>query len=597
MKTYVKALVSLGLGLSLALVIGAMLLSLRSFSEQGEAAESVTHTHIVLEGLETMRAEVLRAENARRGYVITGDPSFKARFAASREELAKRLGALRLLTADNSLQQQRLDELELLVRNRLAMLEQSIQRPHPAGADDQETGRTLPGAELTSQINTALRTMEQAEQDLLRARDTQVKQSARRTRMLLVLGAAATVALILAVYALLHREISEHQIAEDKFRKLLESAPDASVVVNQEGRIVLVNTQTEKLFGYKREELFGRPVELLMPDRFGERHARHRAGFFTDPRARPMGVGLDLRARRKDGSEFPVEISLSPFQSAEGTLVSSAIRDVTASKQTEERIRALNEGLSERAGQLERINRELDAFTSSVAHDLRAPLRHVDGFSRILEEEHSAQLGEEGRRLVKRVRRATQHMGELVDDLLNLSRVSRREVSLLVTDLRPLVSEVITDLQPACQGRRVEFIVGALPYAECDPGLMRQVFANLLANAVKFTRPRDPAIIEIGQAERDGHRALFVRDNGVGFSMKYADKLFGVFQRLHRTEDFEGTGVGLVTVQRIIQKHNGRIWAEAEVDKGATFFLTLEGLEERRSPDSPRVAGGVHAGG
>jgi len=186
-------------------------------------------------------------------------------------------------------------------------------------------------------------------------------------------------------------------------------------------------------------------------------------------------------------------------------------------------------------------------------------------------------------------------MGELVDDLLNLSRVSRRELAPLVTDLNPLVRDVIAGLQSACQGRRVEFRVGALPFAECDPGLMRQVFANLLANAVKFTRPRDPAIIEVGQADYAGERTIFVRDNGVGFSMKYADKLFGVFQRLHRAEDFEGTGVGLVTVQRIVQKHNGRIWAAAEVDRGATFYFTLEGLEERRSSESPRLAGGVHA--
>jgi light-regulated signal transduction histidine kinase (bacteriophytochrome) len=304
-------------------------------------------------------------------------------------------------------------------------------------------------------------------------------------------------------------------------------------------------------------------------------------------------VAFENRYRTREGGYRWLNWNSSP--DAQRGLIYAAARDVTETKAARETLEQLNTELEARARRLEETNRELEAFTSSVAHDLRAPLRHVDGFSRILEEEHSAALSPEGKQLIERVRRATQHMGELVDDLLNLSRVSRREVAPVVTDLNPLVREVIAELKSACQGRRVEFRVGALPFAECDPRLIRQVFANLLANAVKFTRPRDPAIIEVGQSDYNGSRAIFVRDNGVGFSMKYADKLFGVFQRLHRPEDFEGTGVGLVTVQRIIQKHNGRIWAEAEVDRGAAFFFTVEGLEDRRSADSARSPGELHA--
>ena len=596
MKSYLKAGVAVGLGLSLALVIGATLLSFRSLGEQEDAADSVTHTHLVIEGLETLRAEVLRAENARRCYALTGDPSFVTRFSTARDGLQETLGVVRTLAADNALQQKRLDELEPPIQKRVEQLEQSMRRPHSGPRDEFEAGLTLPGAVLTGQINALLRTMQDTEQDLLRARDAQAKQSARRTRLLLALGAAATLGLILGIFLLLRHEILAARSAEGRFRVALESAPDAVVTADQAGRIVMVNAQTEKLFGYAAGELLGRNIELLVPERLREAHTAHRASFAADPRARPMGADLDLRARRKDGSEFPVEISLSPFETPEGMMVSSAIRDVTERSQSAQQIQTLNETLTVRARQLEAANRELESFCSSVAHDLRAPLRHVDGFSRILLEEHGPQLGPQGQALAARVRHSAQHMGELVDDLLNLSRVSRREASPLVTDLNPLVQEVITGLQPACQGRHVEFRVAALPFAECDPGLMRQAFANLLANAVKFTRPRDPAIIEVGQTDRDGARAIFVRDNGVGFSMKYADKLFGVFQRLHRSEDFEGTGVGLVTVERIIQKHNGRIWAEAEVDKGAAFFFTLEGLEERRAPDSPRVPRGVHVG-
>lgn len=235
----------------------------------------------------------------------------------------------------------------------------------------------------------------------------------------------------------------------------------------------------------------------------------------------------------------------------------------------------LSHELEARIRDLTASNREMEAFTYSVSHDLRAPLRHIDGFSKILIDEYGEGLPEEVRSLLGRIRLASQRMGRMVDELLELSRTGRREPEKRLAGLRPLVEEAIEDLAADAAGREVEWRVGELPFVDCDPALTRQVFANLLSNALKFTRPRRRAVIEIGQKLSDGEPALFVRDNGVGFSMKYADKLFGVFQRLHRREDFEGTGVGLATVQRIVQKHGGRIWAEAALDEGATFYFTL----------------------
>ncbi|HKV06256.1 MAG TPA: PAS domain S-box protein [Candidatus Acidoferrales bacterium] len=381
-----------------------------------------------------------------------------------------------------------------------------------------------------------------------------------------------------------NRDITIRKRQEEKFRSLLESAPDAMVIVNQEGDIQLVNTQTEKLFGYSRQELLGQPVEILVPPRFQAHHVANRRGYSQAPRTRSMGAGLELYGRRKDGAEFPVEISLSPLQTDEGTLVSSAIRDVTDRRQTEERIRRLNSELTQKLAELSNANKELESFSYSVSHDLRAPLRHIDGFTRILKEEHSTELSEEGRGYLDRVLEAVTRMGQLVDDLLNLARIGRRELAPQRTKLDDLVRRAIAELPAEAEARNIEWRIGPLPGADCDPGLLTLVFTNLLSNAVKFTRNVQAAVIEVGTRDADGKSAIFVRDNGVGFDPKYADKLFGVFQRLHRQEDFEGTGVGLATVQRIIRRHGGEVWAESELGQGATFLFTIGLQRDRQAP-------------
>jgi PAS domain S-box-containing protein len=382
----------------------------------------------------------------------------------------------------------------------------------------------------------------------------------------------------------LETEVAERRRVEEElrhsralFESLLESAPDAIIAVDHAGRIVLVNSQTDEMFGYRRDELLGQTVELLLPTRFRDIHVAHRTNYGRAPSTRPMGVGLDLWGRRKDGTEFPVEISLSPIRSDNSSLIVSIIRDVTARKETQEQIRELNVELERRVRELAAVNQELEAFSYSVSHDLRAPLRAIAGFSQALSEDYDATLDEQGKDYTRRIDAATQRLTQLIDDLLMLSRVTRSEMNRETTvDLSALANSIASQLQSAQPERRVQFVVQPGLVTHGDAHLLHIALDNLIGNAWKFTSKTPEPRIEFGTTGKEnGKTAYFVRDNGAGFDMAFATKLFGPFQRLHSGNEFPGTGIGLATVQRIVHRHGGRVWAEGEVGRGATVYFTL----------------------
>ena len=376
-------------------------------------------------------------------------------------------------------------------------------------------------------------------------------------------------------------EIVERKQAEEQLRRLatiLIDSNDAITLQNLDGTILAWNRGAERVYGYTEQEALGMNIRELVPE-----PQRAQADPFIDHiRSGELAESLETQRQTKDGRVLDVWLTLTALtdETGKATAVATTERDITERKRAEQRIQALNAELEQRIVELSAVNKELEAFSYSVSHDLRAPLRGIDGFSRMLLEDHADQLDTEGKRRLNVIRSSAEQMAQLIDDLLTFSRLGRKHMRFSRIDMSALAQEVFAQLQRDGLSQAVHLRIGALPHAYGDRAMIREVLWNLLSNAVKFTRPRKVPVIELAGEVRADENAYSVKDNGVGFDMKYADKLFQVFQRLHDAEEFEGSGIGLALVQRIVHRHGGRVWAEAKTGEAATFHFTLPRRKE-----------------
>ncbi len=349
------------------------------------------------------------------------------------------------------------------------------------------------------------------------------------------------------------------EAAEARFRGLLESAPDSIVIVDRDGRIVLLNGQAERMFGYDRQELMGQPVEILIPERYRTGHAAHRAGYHGAPHARPMGAGLDLYGRRRDGSEFAVEVSLSPTE--DRSQVISAIRDITDRKQAE--------------AELARSNAELEQFAYVASHDLQEPLRMVSSYTQLLARRYQGKLDSDADEFIAFAVDGVNRMQALINDLLSYSRVRTRGQEFAPVDCAQALAGALENLRAALQESRATVSHDPLPSVQGDFTQLLLLFQNLIANAVKFRRQDVPPHVHVAAEARDGAWFFSVTDNGIGIEPECVERIFLIFQRLQSRADYPGTGIGLAICKRIVERHGGRIWVESQPGEGSTFRFTL----------------------
>ena len=595
--SWLSRLREVGFGLAVVALAATGLVAVRCLDDYQDAVTRVAEARHIIDQLRVLAGDVGMAESGVRGYSITGKQAHLEPYYAAAGAVAQNVKDLSQLFSNNDERSVQVKILESQIQLHMKLLKDmaNLGAKTFIGGGGQ-VGLADRTALLSGQIRSGLAKLGDEEQTELREREVVVANTKRQ--LVGKVASAVAMAVVLVALAAVEsaRATRSRRKAESEMEGLLESTPDAIVIIGGDGRITICNSQSEQLFGFPRQELIGQAVALLVPERHRQRQQKHLDTYFRDASEPTPAASLELYAVRRDGHEFPVEMATKPLFTENGVLVTCAIRDISHRKQIEQQITSLNDELEARASQLENANRELEAFSYSVSHDLRAPLQTIDGFARIVMEDYGEQLDRDGLDYLNRMRSGCRRMGEIVDALLVLAKMTRAELKCTDANLTEAARAVAQELAQRAPARPAEFVIADGLTAHCDAQLMRVVFENLLGNAWKFTVKHERTRIEVGTIPQpNGDRVFFVRDDGAGFDMTRAKRLFTAFKRLHDQSEFSGTGIGLATVQRIIHRHGGKIWAEGAVERGATFCFTLPHRESTAHDDGNGNGNGHHA--
>ena len=603
----------LTIGVAISVVLAAGVISYRALIVSTESRQEVRHTHEVLEKLEDVRLSVAKIEADYRAFALTGEESYLQSYRAGVLRVAEGEAAVRGLTTDNPTQQRMLPLLEDVTEREIRLASMVNDRRRAGGlAAAVEAMATVPAQPTIDELQAVVHGLEQEELRLLALRNAVAKRRVTEVEFFLVLRTFMGLLIVIAAGWSVHRESArrenaeaalrdsedryraratggedgassesgaksrlpledaERQLArmEGRYRGLLDAAPDAMVVLNSDGQIVLLNVQTEKQFGYPRDELLSQKVTAIIPNGFAERLVADGLRSADEALAQHIGTGIELTGRRKNGSVFPIEIMLSPLESPDGILVTAAIRDITA------RI-AAEADLLQKVDELNRSNEELAQFAYIASHDLQEPLRMVASYTQLLSRQYKGKLDADADEFIAYAVDGASRMQRLIQDLLLYSRVGTKGRDLFETSSEATLQHALLNLRGAIEESGALVTHDPLPNVLADELQLTQLFQNLIGNAIKYQNPGIPRVHV--SAHKDGsEKWMFsVRDNGFGIDSQYFERIFGMFQRLHKREEFDGTGIGLAICKKIVERHGGGISVESEVGRGSTFTFGL----------------------
>jgi PAS domain S-box-containing protein len=566
MKVYFDSKVLIGFFLALGILIVLGVYSYKNSQESIKTSGMVSHTNEVLYRIEQLHSIHLEIEAQWMRYVTAGDSTFAPFFQARLDDATNHFVVLQNLLKDNKSQERYLDTIRMVGREKVDLILKTIKAGSRSN-DAIDIALSDANKKLVGRIKDAIGNMEAVEQMLLNQRMSDHQREVKMFNITLISLLVGTVLIILMLFLAINSTLRARIEAEEalvtasaEIKDLYNNAPCGYHSLNDSRLIVEMNKTWLNWTGYHRSEVINkmRFTDLLTPASkvIFETH-------FAELKLQGDVSNVELEVTCKNNNKFFVVINATAIRDEFGNFIKSrsTVFDITARHQAEQKVIA--------------INNELEAFTYSVSHDLRAPLRSIDGYSKILQEDYGSKMDSEANRLLDIIKNNARRMGQLIDDLLDFSRLGRKELEKSMVNMEALVTHVQQELVSQEKGRKIQFKINRLEDVNGDARMMRQVWINLISNAIKYSRMQEVATIEIGSSSDDNRVVYFIRDNGVGFDMKYADKLFGVFQRLHKVQEFEGTGVGLALAHRIVSRHGGKIWVEARVNQGATFFFFI----------------------